>query len=223
MHMIVVGCGRVGAELAARLNQSGRSVVVIDKNGAAFNNLPVDFRGRTVEGEALSLEVLRRAGIESAEGLAAVTSSDALNATVGHLARTEFNIPVVVVRNYDSRWRPVHEVFDLQVVSASSWGAQRIEELLYQQNTRTVFSSGNGEVELYEFAVPEHWAGRSCCDLLPGNGCILVSVTRAGRAVLPECDIVLEKGDLMLVGATLEGSTALRQQIQQALALKVKG
>ena len=101
------------------------------------------------------------------DGLAAVTNNDSLNAVIGHLARTHFGVPVVVVRNYDSRWRQVHESFGIQTVSSSSWGAQRIEELLYQQQTRTVFSAGNGEVELYEFAVPDGWDGKSLDKLIP--------------------------------------------------------
>ncbi len=151
MKMIVVGCGRVGAELADRLSQRGHQVVVIDQSEDAFHNLPADFKGRVVEGQALSQDVLRRAGITHADGLAAVTSSDSINAVVAHIAREEYNVPSVVVRNFNSRWRTMHEVFGLQVVSSTSWGAQRIEELLYQPEIRTVFSAGNGEVELYEF------------------------------------------------------------------------
>ena len=216
MRMIVIGCGRVGAELAARLSLQGHTVVVVDQDADAFNNLPVDFRGRTVEGEALSQEVLRRAGITEAHGLAAVTSNDSVNAVIAHLTRTEFKVPVVVVRNFDSRWRPVHEIFGHQVVSSSSWGAQRIEEMLYQQETRTVFSAGNGEVELYEFTVPDGWQGKSCCALLPESGCVLVALTRGGRAMLPDCAIMLQSGDVLLVSATLEGSVALRNHLKAA-------
>jgi trk system potassium uptake protein len=218
MNIIVIGCGRVGAELAARLSLQGHMVVVVDQDEDAFNNLPVDFRGRTVEGEALSQEVLRRAGITEAHGLAAVTSNDSANAVIAHLARTEFKVPVVVVRNFDSRWRSVHEAFGHQVVSPSSWGAQRIEEMLYQQEMSAVFWAGNGEVELYEFTVPDNWEGKSCCALLPESGCILVALTRGGRAMLPDCAIQLQAGDQLLVSATLEGSVALREHLKTAPA-----
>lgn len=216
MNMLVVGCGRVGAELAYRLYQKGHAVIVLDQTDAAFHNLPLDFRGRTVVGDALNQEVLRRAGVEDAHGVAVVTSNDSVNAVVGHLARTVYGAPVVTVRNYDSRWRPLHEVFGLQMVSSSSWGAQRIEELLYQQQTRTVFSAGNGEVEVYEFAVPEAWSGHSLEKLLPRQDCVLVALTRAGRALLPGCDFELERGDLILVSATLEGSEVLQRQLRSA-------
>lgn len=216
MRMLVIGCGRVGAELASRLNRRGHSVVVLDCDREAFHNLEVDFRGRTVEGEALSHDALLRAGIDEVDGLAAVTSSDTINAVVAHLAKFEYNVPTVVVRNFDSRLRSLHEVFGLPVVSSSSWGAQRIEELLYEQETTTVFSAGNGEVELYEFNAPGAWVGRSCSDLMPNENCLLVAVTRAGRAMLPNCDLRLEEGDQLLVSATLEGSVALQKQLNHA-------
>jgi trk system potassium uptake protein TrkA len=210
MNYIVVGCGRVGAELAYRLFQRGHQVTVVDRLAAAFDNLPPDFRGRTVEGEVLHRDVLQRAGIERAHGLAAVTNSDSLNAVVAHTARSEYHIENVVARNYDPSWRPVHETFGLQVVSSASWGAQRIEELLYGSAIRTVFSAGNGEVEMYEFAVPEAWQGRSLQELLPERECVAVALTRAGRAMLPTGETRLEAGDVIHVSATLEGIEALR-------------
>lgn len=212
MKLIVVGCGRVGAELAYRLSQRGNQVVVIDQSEASFENLPADFKGRVVEGQALSKDVLRRAGIGDADGLAAVTSSDSINAVVAHIAREEYNVHGVV-RNFNSRWRSMHEAFGLQVVSSSSWGAQRIEELLYQQETRTVFSAGNGEVELYEFLARPELEGRPLSDLLPMEGCVVAALSRAGRAVIPTPEMLLQEGDAVLVSATLDGSEALRQRL----------
>ena len=213
MHVIVVGCGRLGAELASRLDQQGHKVVVVDPNGSAFQNLPQDFRGRTVEGEVLNGDVLSRLGIERADGLAAVTNSDTLNAVVAHTARTVYHTPNVVVRNYDSRWRAMHEAFGVQVISSTIWGAQRIEELLYYATIRTVFSAGNGEVEIYEFTVPEAWSGQPLQELLPPDGCLAVALTRAGRAILPSPDSRLESGDVLNLSATLQGITALRSRM----------
>ncbi|MCC7129254.1 MAG: TrkA C-terminal domain-containing protein, partial [Anaerolineae bacterium] len=101
----------------------------------------------------------------------------------------------------------------LQMVSASSWGAQRVEELLYQQQTHTVFSAGNGEVELYEFAIDRAWDGSTFADLLPDKDCLPVALTRAGRAMLPERDTVLGEGDIVLVSATHIGSEKLRKKL----------
>lgn len=217
MEIVVVGCGRVGAELAFRLFQKGHQVTVIDNVDAAFQNLHPDFRGRTVEGEVLNEDVLRRAGLANADGLAAVTSSDTLNVAIAHIARRVYNIPNVVARNYDAHWRILHETFGLQVVSSTSWGAQRIEELLYHQEMRTVFSAGNGEVEIYEFTVPKKWDGRLLDELLSDEGCIVSALTRAGSAVLPDRNTRLHSGDIVLVSATFDGIEKLRQTLDLTL------
>lgn len=213
MNIIVVGCGRMGAELAYRLYKMGHQVTVMDVVASAFNNLPPDFPGRKVEGEILARDVLHRAGIEQAGGLAAVTNSDAFNAVVAHVARSVYKVPHVVVRNYDPHWRALHEAFGLQVISSSSWGAQRIAEMISQSSFLTVFSAGNGEVEIYELAIPEGWSGRTVQELVPAEQCLAVAITRVGRAMLPQGDLLLETDDVVHVSATLEGIQALRTRL----------
>jgi trk system potassium uptake protein TrkA len=160
----------------------------------------------------LNQQVLRRAGIETADGLAAVTNSDSLNTVVAHAARAVFRVPNVVARNYDPRRRPLFEAFGLQVISSTSWGAQRLEELLYHGEIRTLFSAGNGEVEVYELTVPSLWAGRRMGDLFREGVCG-VAHTRAGRAALPANETILEQGDVVQVSATLEGIEWLRARL----------
>ena len=218
MFVIVVGCGRVGSELALRLFQAGHQVAVIDEVGVSFENLHPDYRGRTIEGEVLSEEVLKRSGIETADGLAAVTNSDSVNAVVGHVARTVYNGPNVVVRNYNPRSLPMHHAFGLQVVSSTGWGAQRIEELLANPAGRSVLSAGNGEVEIYEVVVPAGWAARPVSDLLQGGDCVAAAVTRAGRSMLPAPEMALEAGDVVHVSATPEGIARLRRRIDTGKA-----
>ncbi|OGO42172.1 MAG: portal protein [Chloroflexi bacterium RBG_16_58_14] len=215
MNIIVIGCGRVGAELAYRLFKQGHRVTVLDYNEAAFHNLPHDFRGRTIVGEALNQNVLLRAGVEHADGLAAVTNSDTVNAVVAHAVRTAYGLQNIVVRNFDPLWRPLFEVYNLQVISSTSWGAQRMEEMLYHAELRTVFSAGNGEVEIYEVNIPASLHGQPASSLQASTGeCRLVGLTRAGKAMLPDADTILETGDVLLVSATLQGIQPLREQLK---------
>lgn len=211
MFVIVVGCGRVGSELAFGLFQAGHQVAVIDEIGTSFENLHPDYRGRTIEGEVLSEEVLKRSGIESADGLAAVTNSDSVNAVVGHVARTVYEVPNVVVRNYNPRWLPMHHTFGLQVVSSTGWGAQQIEALLVNPSGRAVLSTGNGEVQIYEMVASPAWAGRAVSEVLAGGDCVAAAVTRAGRSMLPTPETVLEPGDVLHLSATPEGMARLRR------------
>jgi trk system potassium uptake protein TrkA len=213
MYVIVVGCGRVGSELAMMLSRRDHEVTVIDHVGSSFSHLDAAWRGRTIEAEAMAEGVLDRAGIAQAQGLASVTNSDAVNAVVAHVARTVYRVPNVVSRNYDPRWRPLHEAMGLQMVSSTAWGAQRLEELLESWRMRPVLSAGNGEVEVYELAVPESWHGRTLAELASGVECALVSLTRGGRASLPAADARLEAGDLLQLSASLDGATTLRTRL----------
>ena len=209
MNVIVVGCGRVGAELALILSRHGHDVTVIDHVGSSFGHLDPAYRGRTIAAEPLAEGTLEKAGIREAQALATVTNSDAVNAVVARVARAVYGVPNVVARNYDPRWRVLHEAMGLQSVSSTAWGAQRIEELLERPRMRAVFSAGNGEVEVYEVAVPEAWAGRPLAELLEGLGCSPVALTHGGRASLPEAGQVLAAGDVLHVTATHEGAAGL--------------
>jgi trk system potassium uptake protein len=214
MKIIVVGCGRFGAELAERLFKSGHEVAVIDHSSMAFNNLPPDFQGRLSEGDAMNQDVLHRAGIEEADGLAAVTNSDAYNLIIGRIATSKFHIKNVVARNYDPDARKLYEVVGLQVVSAASWGAQRVEEMLSHGNVKTVFSAGNGEVEIYEIPVQSAMSGRKLGEFTSIPDLVVVSISRTGRAFIPSPDNKLEDGDVLYVSATTEGISEFRERFE---------
>jgi trk system potassium uptake protein TrkA len=217
MKFVVIGCGRVGADLAYRLFKNGHKVVVVDGNKDAFNRIHSDFHGRTVEGEALSVDTLKRAGMDNTDGVAVVTNSDTMNAVIGHAIRSHYpQVKQVLVRNYDPAMREMLEAFGLQIVSSTAWGAERLQELLINESFRAVFSAGNGEVELYEMYIPENWNERTVSELLFGctNTIVVAALTRAGRAELASPDTMLKSGDILTVSATLEGVTALQARLQ---------
>lgn len=213
MNIIVVGCGRVGSELAYNLYKRGHRVVVLDQDPDAFKNLPSDFRGRTIAGDVLNRELLLRAGIEGADALAAVTPVDAVNAVIAHTAKVVWDVKTIVVRDYEPNKRGLHEAFGYQMVSPSVWGAQRIEEMLSGGALRTVFSAGNGEVEVYEFTVPAAWHGKHLAELLYNGSCQPVAVSRAGSAMLPSPSLLVQAGDVIHVSATQEGIETLRLRL----------
>lgn len=215
MKIIVVGCGRIGAELAYSLFKRGHQVSVVDDNVNSFNNLPPDFEGKHQEGDAMNQDVLLRAGIQTCDALAAVTNNDTLNAVISHIAKIEFNVPNIVARNYDPHLRPVFEAFNIQIISSTSWGAQRIEELLIDAEGRTVFSAGNGEVEIYEIKIPNTWNGKKVGDLVTCSDCKWLAITRAGSAFLPEENSLLQMGDILTVAATFNGITETRENLRE--------
>src|ERR1043165_8428831 len=216
MNFIVVGCGRVGAQLCYHLFTRGHQIVVVDINKDSFNRLHPDFRGRTLEGEGLAEGVLERAGIRESDGLAAVTNSDTLNAVVAYAARKIYNVPNVVARNYDPNLRTVIEAFGLQTVGSTYWGAQRVEELLMNPSQRMIYSAGNGEVEVYEVQIPGAWNGRTLGELMePLKQCYPVALSRAGHSLLPEASIRLQTGDMLDVSSTFEGIGALTERLSK--------
>lgn len=217
MKTIVIGCGRIGATLAYSLYKRGHEVSVVDDNQGSFNNLAADFQGRTHEGDALNQDVLIRAGIATCDAIASVTNNDALNAVVSHIARVEYKVPNIIARNYDPHMRALFEAFDIQVVSSTSWGAQRVEELMTDGDFRTVFSAGNGEVEIYELTIPADWQGKNLGDLIKCTTCKPLAITRAGRAFLPEMDTELHGGDILSVSATFDGINETRAQLRQLI------
>lgn len=216
MKVIVVGCGRMGAELAHRLSKRKVDVSVIDLDEATFSNLPADFHGRRVEGDALNRDTLHRAGIESADALVAATNKDATNAVLCHLARGYYGVKQVVARNYFSTSRAMFEVFNIQVISGTSWAAQRMEEMVYHSDIRTVYSPGNGEVEVYEFTIPASWDGHKLAEIVPSTDCAIVSLTHAGVASMAGREDVAHDGDVLHISATFEGVEAMRAWLNSA-------
>lgn len=215
MDVLVVGCGRVGADLAVRLSESGHTVVVLDHQVSAQENLPHDFRGQFFEGDGLNQDTLRRIGIEECDAFAAVTSSDVANAVLSHIASSIYHIPRVIARNFDPRYRSLFDVFGIHVVCAATWGAQRMEEMLYHKEIRTLFSAGNGEVDIYEIAVPEQWNDRRLGNLISVSGVAIIALTRSGRAIIPSLEEMLHTGDILHISATCAGIEAVRTNLHQ--------
>ena len=212
MKIIIIGCGRVGVELALSLHHN-HTVAVVDNDPRSFDRLGADFIGRTIQGDALDQNALQRAGIASADACAIVTSSDNVNVVAGRLARDHYSIPRVAVRVYNPRRLPIYEKFGLQTVSSSRWGAQRIEQLLVHPGVQSVFASGNGEVQLYEIAVSSEWANHPISDLVPARGAAIMSLVRCGTASIPEPELLLQEQDILHISATAEGLTVLRQRL----------
>jgi len=212
MNVIIVGCGRVGAELALSLHQE-HLVAIIDPDPRSFDRLGLRFSGRTVQGEGLDRNVLLRAGIETADALAAVTASDNVNVLVARIAREIFHVKRVATRVYNPRRVPIYENLNLQTVSSSSWGAYRIKQLLIHPALQSMVSAGNGEVQIYEMAISGEWAGHRLMDLVPAGSAIPVSMTRRSKSFLPRPEIVLEADDILQVSATTEGLGILRERV----------
>jgi trk system potassium uptake protein TrkA len=214
-HIIIVGCGRVGAELALALWQKKHRVTIMDAHPRAFERLGPEFQGRTVQGDGMDREALKRAGIEDAHALAAVTASDSVNIVVARMAQDIFHLKHVVARVYNPLRAPVYDKLGLQTIASSSWAAQRIEQVILHPGMRSLYAVGNGEVEVYEISVPIEWADKTVRDVLPAEGACPVAVSRSGRGQLATLETVLQAGDLLHVSATDAAAVTLRRRLHE--------
>ena len=141
MRVIVVGCGQVGSSLAYRLYKMGHEVVVIDRNEKAFDNLLDDFRGRTVNGDVLTRQVLRRAEVRDADALFALTGFDPLNALLAYIARSKYSVMNVAARNNDPRHLALQESLGVPVIATPIWITDNLSDLLPLQSAQPASTS----------------------------------------------------------------------------------
>ncbi len=200
MRIVIAGCGRLGAELAMRLNGAGHTVAVIDPDREAFDRLDESYRGRTIDGLGFDLKALQRAAIQSADAFAAVTSDDSSNAIMARIARIRYHVPRVVARLYDTRHALLYEVLGIQTASTVSWGVDRLEQLLSAPEMTSVHRIGNGDVEIVDLYLPADLVGRTTEELEGCGELTVVGLTRGGLTSLPSPAMQLQNGDLLHLG-----------------------
>ncbi len=197
MRLIIIGCGRMGSGLAQALSDRGHMVSIVDTDVAAFERLGPAFKGAKIVGVGFDRDVLRQAGIERADGLAAVTASDDANVVAARLARQVYQVPRVVARVYDPRKAEIYRQLGLPTVSTTTWGILRMTEVLSYSHLDVIASLGSGEVDVVETEVPPLLVGRSSEALqIPGEVHI-VALSRGGKTFLPTPDLVFEAGDVV--------------------------
>jgi trk system potassium uptake protein TrkA len=210
MKILVIGCGQVGAGLAKTLVGRGHSVTVVDKDPHAFEKLGDHFKGQTILGIGFDREVLLKAGIERADGVAAVTARDEANVVASRIARDIFHVPKVVARLYDVRQAEIYKRLGIQTIAPTAWGINRIADLLLYSPLETVFSIGSGDVELVEVGVPRLLVGKTVRDLTVAGEIHVVSITRANKTFLATLGTIFREGDLLHVAALTTSGNRLK-------------
>ncbi|MBU5612971.1 potassium channel family protein [Geomonas azotofigens] len=210
MKVIVIGCGRLGAALAEALAGRGMRVAVVDRDEGAFERLPPSFAGSRVVGMGFDREALLRAGIESADALAALTASDEVNAVSARAARLLFRVPRVVARLYDPGKAESYRRLGIPTISHVTWGVGRIIELLCYSPVEQVRSLGAGEVELVQVELPPLLAGRGVQELTLMGEIMVVAVTRQGRTLIPTPGTLFQHGDQVHLALLTSSSARLK-------------
>ncbi|HZY45044.1 MAG TPA: NAD-binding protein [Anaerolineae bacterium] len=197
MKVIIMGCGRVGEQVSLLLDADGHDVSVIDYNAEALARLGPRFKGKTVKGIGFDRNVLMEAGIEQADAFVATSSSDNANVVAARLARNIFQVPRVVARLYDPQRAEVYHRLGLVTISSTTWGAQRIQELLTHADLDPVLTFGRGEVVLIAIEAPSHLVGRTVNNVTVSGEASVVSITRKDQAIIPTLGTEFRSGDLI--------------------------
>jgi trk system potassium uptake protein TrkA len=187
LHVVVVGCGRVGSGLAGILEDGGHTVAVVDKQAKAFRRLPEGFGGRAIQGVGFDRDRLREAGIEEAGALAAVTSGDNSNIMVARTAREVFGLERVIARIYDPRRAAIYEKLGIPTIATVQWTTDRVLRRILPDAPAT------------------EWTDPSAAVVLDVAGLARVAaLSRLGVGQVPTPDLVTQEGDVVYMAVVAD-------------------
>ena len=195
MHIVIMGCGRVGAALSLQLAPLDHTLAVIDQDPLAFRRLGETFPGRTVKGVGFDRETLIEAGIEQAGAFAAVSSGDNSNIIAARVARETFGVSRVVARIYDPKRAEVYERLGIPTVATVPWTSSRLMKAVLGAKTAEAWRDPSGSVALVAVAPAEAWIGRSIADFESASGTRAALFTRFGAGQLPLPTTLIQSGD----------------------------
>ncbi|MFJ6216479.1 potassium channel family protein [Streptomyces sp. NPDC092296] len=199
MHIVIMGCGRVGSALARALEKQGHSVAVVDQDPTAFRRLGSGFGGRRVTGVGFDQDTLKEAGIEEAGAFAAVSSGDNSNIIAARVARETFGVENVAARIYDPRRAEVYQRLGIPTVATVRWTADQMLRRLLPSGAEPLWQDPSGSVQLAEVPVAPAWVGHRLTQLEATAQVRVAFITRLGEGTLPSADAVLQEGDLVHV------------------------
>ncbi|MBA2280397.1 MAG: TrkA family potassium uptake protein [Actinomycetota bacterium] len=199
MHVVVVGCGRVGSGLARSIEAAGHTVAVVDRQEKAFRRLGAEFAGTTVVGVGFDRDRLEEAGVKEAEALAAVTNGDNSNILVARIARETYGIERVAARIYDPRRAAIYERLGIATIATVQWATERVLRRLLPGEAAVEWIDPSAKVALVERVVPASIVGQQL-DVAERDGLArIVAVRRLGVSRLPSPGLVLQEDDVLYV------------------------
>ena len=213
MHVVVVGCGRVGSELAETLESQGHSVAIVDRDAKAFGRLYPGFHGLTVTGVGFDRDTLVDAGIERAGAFAAVTYGDNSNILCARIAHETFEVPNVVARIKDPRRALIFQRLGIPTVATVAWTTDQMMRRLLPGETSHEWIDPTGRVCLVERPLPKTRVGKKLAELNEPGRFTVSAVTRFGAAMLPAADTVGQEGDIIHFTCTVDAVDDLHRAL----------
>jgi trk system potassium uptake protein TrkA len=201
VHIVIMGCGRVGSTLAHILEDQGHSVAVVDQDPEAFRKLRPGFKGKKVTGVGFDRDVLTEAGIEEAAAFAAVSSGDNSNIISARVARETFGIRNTAARIYDPRRAEVYQRLGIPTVATVQWTAEQMLRRILPDGAHAVWRHPTGQMILAEIAYDDSWIGEKASALQDAAQARIAFISRLGEAMPYSPGTVLQEGDVVYVVA----------------------
>jgi len=197
MYVVIVGCGRVGSELAKILSREDHNVVVIDKDQKSFARLGQTFNGITLTGNGFDVDLLKEAGLEKADAFCAVTNGDNTNIMAAQVAKKIFKIQKVIARIYDPARAHIYHKLGLDVISGTVLLAAMIRDKIIESHF-TSYLIESGDLGVIEINVTEKFVGKTVSELnIPGDF-LIAAVLKNKGVVIPGPDTRLDKSDILM-------------------------
>jgi trk system potassium uptake protein TrkA len=203
MHVVIVGCGRVGSGLARIIEGQGHSVAVLDKDPQAARRLHAGFQGRYITGVGFDRDRLVEAGIREAGALAAVTSGDNSNILTARVARETFGLDRVVARIYDPRRAVIYERLGITTIATVQWTIDRVIRRLLPDASEADWIDPSARVVLIERPVSASWAGRPLAEIEVPGVSRSIAVSRMGTSQVASPDLVTQDGDVVYLAVAV--------------------
>ncbi len=197
VHVVIMGCGRVGSTLARSLEDRNHTVAVIDSEPDAFRRLGPAFNGDKVTGYGFDQQVLEKAGIGRADAFAAVSSGDNSNIIAARVAREQFGIQQVVARIYDPGRAEVYQRLGITTVATVKWTSDQVLRRILPAGAEPDFRDPSGNIRVDQVPIPEVWVGQRTVDLQAQTGSRIAWIDRLGEGMLPDRDTVIQENDLL--------------------------
>jgi trk system potassium uptake protein len=199
VHIVIMGCGRVGSTIAHILEDQDHSVAVIDQDPDAFRKLSAGFKGKKITGIGFDRDVLIEAGIEQADAFAAVSSGDNSNVIAARVVRESFGVERVVARIYDPRRAEVYQRLGIPTVATVRWTADQMLRKLLPEGAQPLWRDPTGTIVLAEVAYSDQWLGEKVTAIEEAARARIALLSRLGEAMLPGPGTVLQEGDVLHV------------------------
>ena len=212
MYIIIIGCGRVGSQLASMLAQEKHDIVVIDKDPNAFKNLGATFNGVKLQGYGYDEEVLQKAHIERCDAFAAVTDLDNANIMACEVASKLYHVPRVVARVYNPESISTFQELGLEYVFGTNIVAQTIMDKIVQGHGRHL--SIRGDVEVIEFIAGPKIENKRLIDIQIPNEFRICLVTRQGKHFIPWRETELKDGDTLIAVVKSSAYSRVKQYMR---------